>query len=239
MIQCQRGRKKVQIPTNRRSAGYVEYIKVEKGCDVADPSKIKLLSIPDNWKPKKSNNTLKEQPFAKVDNPGECPEYCYTPKFDGKGKGRKYIHHSLPTVTMPVTTKVKSKSRKVDDLKFYYDGQKTVSSAVLSRHGANTTDLFLEERHGILDGEKLKRMGLTANKVKNDVGLLDALFFHQILLPICDTKNKELKMMEGSTSMMISKYSLRYIKLAIKQVQHRDMNHLFRQWMSLLNLMAW
>ena len=50
----------VQIPTNHGSAGYVIYIKGEKGCDVADTSKIKLTSIPDNWKPKKENVTLKE-----------------------------------------------------------------------------------------------------------------------------------------------------------------------------------
>ena len=30
-------------------------------------------------------------------------------------------------------------------------------------------------------------MGLTADKVKNTVGLPDSLFFHQLLLPICDT----------------------------------------------------
>ena len=38
----------VQISTNHRSAGYVEYIKGEKGYDVTDPSQIKLPSIPDD-----------------------------------------------------------------------------------------------------------------------------------------------------------------------------------------------
>ena len=49
----------VQIPTNHGSAGYVEYIKGEKGCDVTDPLQIKLPSIPDDWKAKKSNTTYK------------------------------------------------------------------------------------------------------------------------------------------------------------------------------------
>ena len=105
----------VQIPTNHGSAGYVEYIKGEKGCDVADPSKIKLPSIPDDWKPKKANATLKEQTFAKVDNSGEWPEYCYTPKFDGKGKGRKYIAHTLSTGAIPVANKERSDKWKVED----------------------------------------------------------------------------------------------------------------------------
>ena len=200
MIQCWKGRKKltVQIPKNHGSAGYVEYIKGEKGYDVADLSKIKLPSIPDDWKPKKANTTLKEQPFSKVDNPGEWPDCCYTPKFEVKGKGRKYLYHSLPTGVIPVATKGNSKNRKVDDWKLYYDGQKTGSPTVLARHGASTIDLFPEERHGSLDGEKLKRMGLTDDKVKNIVGLPDTLFFRQLLLPMCDTKNQELKMMERS-----------------------------------------
>ena len=180
---------------------------------MADPSKIKLPSIPDNWKPKKANTYLKEKPFAKVDNPGGWPEYCYTPKFDGVGNIIKYAHHSLLTGTMPVATKSKSKTRKVDDWKFHYDGWKTGSSTVLARHGANTNDLFPKERHGSLDGEKLKRMGLTADKVKNTVGFL-MLSSSTRLYCICVIQtNQELKVMEGSTSMMTSKCSLHYIKL--------------------------
>ena len=60
---------------------------------------------------------------------------------------------------MPVATKGNIKNWKVDDWKLYYDGWKMGSSTVLARHGANTTDLFPEERRGSLDGEKLKRDG--------------------------------------------------------------------------------
>lgn len=38
----------VHIPINHGSAGYVEYIKSEQGCDVSDPSQIKLPSIPED-----------------------------------------------------------------------------------------------------------------------------------------------------------------------------------------------
>ena len=88
---------------------------------------------------------------------------------------------------MPVVTKGKSKNRKVDDLDLYYDGCKTGFSIVLARHGANTICLFPEERHGSLDGDKLKKMGITADKVKSTVGLPDALFFRQLLSSMCDT----------------------------------------------------
>ena len=105
----------------------------------------------------------------------------------GKEKVEKYIYHSLPAGAMSVATKGKSKNRKVDAWKFYYDGWKAGFSTALARHGANTTDLFPEENHGSLDGEKIERMVLTADIVKNAVGIPDALFFHQFLLSMYDT----------------------------------------------------
>ena len=57
----------------------------------------------------------------------------------------------------------------------------------LARHGANTSDLFPEQRNGSLDGENLQKLVLTAIKVRNAVGFPDAIFFRQIILPICDT----------------------------------------------------
>lgn len=53
---------------------------------MSDPSRIKLSFIPEDWKPKKVNAVLKEQPFVKLNKPGEWSEYCFTPKFDGIGK---------------------------------------------------------------------------------------------------------------------------------------------------------
>jgi len=112
----------VQIPTNHGSAGYVEYIKGEKGCDVSDPSQIKLPSIPDDWKAKRPNTTMKEPKFTKVDNPGAWPEYCFNSAFEGKGKQRKYTYHSLPTGVTPVPPKGKNGTREVGGWTFVYDG---------------------------------------------------------------------------------------------------------------------
>ena len=64
---------------------------------------------------------------------------------------------------MPAASKGMSDIRKVEDQQFYYGRWKTDAGTVLARHGANTTDLFSEERHGSLEGEKLKRIGLTAD----------------------------------------------------------------------------
>ena len=103
----------IQIPTNHGSAGYVEYIEGKKVYDVTDPSQIKLPSIPDDWKQKKPNNSLKEPKFANVDNPGAWPEYCFNPTFEGKGKGKKYAYHSLPTGVTPVPPKGKNETHEV------------------------------------------------------------------------------------------------------------------------------
>ena len=53
--------------------------------------------------------------------------------------------------------------------------------------------MFPEERHGILDAEHLKAQGLTSHRIKNALGLPDALFFHQLLLPMCDTKKSGIE----------------------------------------------
>ena len=180
----------VQIPTNHGSAGYVEYIKGEKGCDVSDPSQIKLPSIPDDWKAKKPNTIQNEPKFTKVDNPGAWPEYCFNSAFEGKGKQRKYAYHSLPTGVTPVPPKGKNGTREVGGWTFVYDGWNGDSKLDIpsARHGANSKNLFPEERHGSLDGDHLQALGLTSNRMKNVLGLPDALFFHQLLLPMCDTQ---------------------------------------------------
>lgn len=104
----------VQVPTNHGSAGYVEYITGEKGCDMADISKINHPSIPINWKIEKANATLKEQPSSKIDNPGELPEYYFTHKFDGK-RNKTHIVHTLQTAATPVASKGRSDKRRLED----------------------------------------------------------------------------------------------------------------------------
>ena len=52
------------------------------------------------------------------------------------------------------------------------------------RSGATTSNLFPEERKGSLDADTLKKLGLTKERVQS----LDALFFFQLILPICDVR---------------------------------------------------
>jgi len=58
------------------------------------------------------------------------------------------------------------------------------ATARQGREGATSEDMFPESRKGRLDGELLERLGLTKHRMT--VG--DALFFHQLLLPMCDPK---------------------------------------------------
>jgi len=52
------------------------------------------------------------------------------------------------------------------------------------RNGATTENPFPNQRQGLLDKEKLRKLDLTASRMKND----DALFWLQLLLPITDPK---------------------------------------------------
>eukprot|EP00957_Ditylum_brightwellii_P040482 3063782-Ditylum_brightwellii.AAC.1 len=47
---------------------------------------------------------------------------------------------------------------------------------------------FTEERGGILDAELLKKLGLSAKRMKDR----DALFFCQLLFPICDASKSNV-----------------------------------------------
>ena len=55
----------------------------------------------------------------------------------------------------------------------------------MSRSHASKKDPFPKERNGYLDVDKLKKHGLTLERLKNK----DAFFFHQLLLPVHDSKN--------------------------------------------------
>lgn len=54
------------------------------------------------------------------------------------------------------------------------------------RGGATTDNLFLKERASSLDRDILKSLGMRCQRIKDCSGLPDALFFCQLLLPICD-----------------------------------------------------
>ena len=65
---------------------------------------------------------------------------------------------------------------------FFYQGWKNDGEQY--RHGATRENLFPEERKGKLCCSTLIRLGLTTNRMKEEDGAPDALFFYQLLLPI-------------------------------------------------------
>ena len=91
---------------------------------------------------------------------------------------KKYVHHSLPTGVIPVPENIDGK--RIDDgWEFFYRGWEGTDRVF--RDGATKDNVFPSERLGSLDGDLLVKMGLTKERVLD----CDALFFHQLLLPMC------------------------------------------------------
>jgi hypothetical protein len=61
----------------------------------------------------------------------------------------------------------------------------------LFRSGALRGNMFPVDRLGSLNEETLTMLGLTGDRMKDDEGCPDALFFYQLLLLICDTRLKQ------------------------------------------------
>lgn len=118
-----------------------------------------------------------EPSFAEVDNPGNWDRYYFCPKFD---KSKKYVGHFLPTGAKPVP--LTDGKRKEGAWEFHYNGFVDEDNPG-HRRGATTSNLFPKEMEGSLDVDILKKLGCNEERVKN----VDALFFYQLLLPLCDT----------------------------------------------------
>jgi hypothetical protein len=142
---------------------------------------IKIPTAPPDFKPKAPNLSKGEPSFPNVDNPGNWSEYTFRPEFAKKDKGGKYTLHSLPTGAVPVP--IKDGKREAGGWEFHYKGWKQDSIDDISfRSGASPENLFPKTRQGCLDAKLLKKMGLTEYRMANE----DALFFLQLLLPMCD-----------------------------------------------------
>ena len=131
-----------------------------------------------------------EPAFASLDNPGGWSDYVYTPRYKAPRGGTKtYQYHCLPT-GCTVAPKDNEGRYKVGDWEFFYTGWETKLDKNRMRNGATPDNLFPEERDGYLDIDLLKRLGLDVNRMKRDgdENNPDALFFHQLLLPICDPR---------------------------------------------------
>jgi hypothetical protein len=146
---------------------------------------LKLPGPPTNWLAPMRKVEKGEPLFLEVDNPGGWDEYTYRPEFSSKGD-KKYVKHVLPTGATPVM-EVDGK-RTVGPWEFFYGGWKDSSSNGF-RDGASKAEPFPESRRGKLDGNLLLRMGLTSERMLRG----DALFFYQLLLPICDPTKSGIK----------------------------------------------
>ncbi len=134
--------------------------------------------------------------FQEIDNPGEWDNFTFRPKFNntkkqGPDKG-KYIHHCLPTGATPVPINDDG-IREVGGWTFHYKGWNRVDddrTIPIYRSGATQDIPFPASRKGSLNGEVLHKLGLSPQRMADDEGLPDALFFHQLILPVHDTKTK-------------------------------------------------
>jgi hypothetical protein len=142
---------------------------------------MKVPGTPDDWVPPQRKEDKGQPHFVDVDNPGDWSEYTFRPEFEKTG-GR-YKRHVLPTGASPVP--LVNNKRELDDWEFHYKGWTGTNNV---RNGASREDIFPECRKGCLDRAVLERMGMTPERMQNH----DALFFYQLLLPICDPKRSDI-----------------------------------------------
>lgn len=167
------------------SNGNIAFVVSKNGVvvDLTEDFDKKVTKPPENWSapPKKDK---KEPDFNEIDNPGNWPEYIFRPVYSKVRNKVKYIGHALPTGCMPCPVDEESGKRVCNGWEIFYNGWKStkVNSA---RNGATPSNLFPKERKGYLDKELLECLGLTAERMRKP----DALFFFQLILPICDPKN--------------------------------------------------
>ena len=141
------------------------------------PDGWKPPSPPDSWKGYEPKWGAPEE--SDVDNPGKWSLYCFCPKYV-VGK-REYKYHCTPCGAQVVPANAVGE-RVVEGWTFYYDGWEPdeFDSTTFVRTGATKADLKPESRKGSLDGDCLKKHGLTSDRMKKN----DPLFFFQLLFPM-------------------------------------------------------
>lgn len=152
-------------------------------------------SPPEGWTPPATKTNAGEPKFEDVDNPGGWSEYIFQPIFDVKKKAKvkPYIHHCLPTGATPVPEL--NGKRSIGGWDFHYAGWTNTNDNIQCRLGSSKEDLFPKSRAGRLSKDILLRLGMSRDRM-NDSTLgrpLDALFFYQLLLPICDVKQSGIR----------------------------------------------
>ena len=151
----------------------------------------KRPGVPEDWTATSGIKTGTKTPrFDRVDNPGGWSSYTYQPKYKkkpGNGNGYEYMYHaSLAGAT--VVPKNKRGQREEHGWTFDYDGW-DVDGIPRYRSGATKENMFPDCRKGCLDGDVLKLLGMSAERMLQDDGAPDALFFYQLLFPIVNPNN--------------------------------------------------
>jgi len=121
------------------------------------------------------------------------------------------VGDALRTGATPVSPDADG-NRQINDWQFRYEGWSQLPDEPICRAGATRTGMFPESRKGSLDKDVLSRLGMTADRMSNEQGLTDALFFYQLLPPICDTKKQSEVTNDPRKSFYydVSKYSNLY-----------------------------
>ena len=150
-----------------------------------------LAGAPDGWNPPApkegwvySRKVDKNEPaHESVDNPGGWSNYTYKGKFQGKGGHGPYSHHEMPAGARPVPIDPATGKRKRGEWEFHYKGWKQSNdNPSFVRQGASKDNMFPSDRKAQLDGDLLKKMGLTKKRMVDG----DALFFYQLIVPMID-----------------------------------------------------
>ena len=149
-------------------------------------------TAPEGWTSAIKTNT-RTPAFKKVDNPGGWSEFCFQPKYakaKGKGTPYKYLYHAMPAGATPVPEY--EGKRMCNGWTFHYDG-KWIRKAPKFHSGATRDNPFPESRKGCLDADILTRLGMTAERMMEEYGAPDALFFYQLLFPIINPIHSGIK----------------------------------------------
>ena len=152
-------------------------------------------AAPDDWTPNPVKVAKKEPnvPFESIDNPGNWSPYVFRARFGGKGGHGDYVEHQLPTGATPVP--LTNGKRIAGGFEFFYQGwQKEVPSL---RSGATRDNMWPSNRKGSLDCHLLQRLGMSADRILEDDGMPDSLFFHQLILPIHNIDNTKILTIPG------------------------------------------
>ena len=148
----------------------------------------RLDGAPDGWAPPGPPEDFQipqrkvgsgEPSWENVDNPGNWHPYV----FRAKHLKTKYIGHEMPGGARPVPPDKSTGKRIEGGYHFFYNGWKMPEYLQTRRttRGATRDKMFPDDRDCKLDGELLKRLGMSQGRLDGK----DALFFWQLLFPIC------------------------------------------------------